>query len=49
MIEDGVKVVHDCQHCCKLHEINKSLAVMLKDPVATAESGYGYTQDTEFI
>jgi radical SAM protein with 4Fe4S-binding SPASM domain len=26
MLEAGVQVVHDCQHCCKLHEVNKQLA-----------------------
>jgi MoaA/NifB/PqqE/SkfB family radical SAM enzyme len=31
MIEEGVKVVHDCQHCCKLHEINKVLATDVAD------------------
>jgi len=25
MLESGVKVVRECQHCCKLHEVNKQL------------------------
>lgn len=32
MLTAGVSVIPECQHCCKLHEINKPLA-MLKDDI----------------
>lgn len=31
MIAAGVPVIPECQHCCKLHETNKALAVMAHD------------------
>ncbi len=31
MLEQGVNVIPECQHCCKLHEINKSLSVLKGD------------------
>lgn len=31
MCLDGVDVIPECQHCCKLHEINKTLAVINGD------------------
>lgn len=31
MLEDGIGVIPACQHCCKLHEINKPLAMIAGD------------------
>jgi cyclic pyranopterin phosphate synthase len=31
MLDDGIAVIKDCQHCCKLHEINKPLAILAGD------------------
>lgn len=40
MLADGVKVIPDCQHNCKLHEVNKPLAALagdVKDRVSDLE------------
>lgn len=31
MLQAGVKVINECQHCCKLHEINKPLASLARE------------------
>lgn len=31
MLDDGIAVIKECQHCCKLHEINKPLAILAGD------------------
>lgn len=31
MLEDGIPVISDCQHCCKLHESNKLLSALAGD------------------
>lgn len=40
MCEAGVDVIPDCQHCCKLHEINKSLAVINGDVPAAEDEDF---------
>jgi sulfatase maturation enzyme AslB (radical SAM superfamily) len=37
MLEEGVGVIRECQHCCKLHELNKPLAALLGGGVEDRE------------
>ncbi len=37
MLEAGIGVIPDCQHCCKLHEINKPLASLTEGGIADKE------------
>lgn len=36
----NIPVVHDCQHCCKLHEVNKSLATLRGERVTVADEDF---------
>lgn len=41
MLAAGVKVIPDCQHCCKLHEVNKALA--------SIRGEFDRPEDVEFV
>lgn len=36
----NVPVIHECQHCCKLHEVNKTLATMRRERSAVADEDF---------
>ncbi len=35
MLREGILVIDECQHCCKLHEANKALSLLSGDPAVT--------------